>query len=362
MTRKSPGRVLGGGAALTAALLLLGGTVHAHPLAPALLDIREAGAGAIEVTWKVPTVQPQGAPVEPRIPADCRATGRPVATADARAVRTTTTYTCRRTTLVGAEFGVDGLARSRTNALLRVELAGGRVLSELLDANRPTFTIPERQSAASVAARYVALGAEHIAGGYDHLLFVLALMLLVAGPRALLAAVSAFTLGHSITLAAAVLGYVTFPSSLAELLIAASIVVLAAELLHAEPTAIRRRPGVAAALFGLLHGLGFAGALSEIGLPAGEIPSALFAFNVGIELGQLAFVGAALLALRILAAMAPSLARGPIDRRRPWQLFRSAASASSDENVAGAVPAPAAGYLIGTLAASWTLERMLGML
>lgn len=184
----------------------------------------------------------------------------------------------------------------------------------------------------SVARSYLGLGIEHLLTGLDHVLFVIGLVLLVSSWRSLIATVTSFTLGHSVTLTLATLEVVSVPTLVFELAIAFSILVLGAELAREEPgeTWLRRRPWAMAFGFGLLHGLGFAGALSEIGLPAADIPLALFSFNVGIELGQLLIV--APLALAIAFA-------GERLRALPAPLLR--------------VPA----YVIGSLAAYWCIER-----
>jgi hydrogenase/urease accessory protein HupE len=180
---------------------------------------------------------------------------------------------------------------------------------------------------------YVGLGIEHILFGVDHLLFVLCLLLLVRGIRSLLATVTAFTLAHSITLAAATLGFIRVPATPVEATIALSIVFLACELVRGDGrrTVARSHPWLVAFSFGLLHGLGFAGALAEVGLPQGEIPLALFAFNVGVELGQLAFVTAVLSLWRLV-------------RLVPLRL--------------PACTPRAAGYAIGSVAAFWVFARL----
>jgi hydrogenase/urease accessory protein HupE len=188
-------------------------------------------------------------------------------------------------------------------------------------------------SAADAARRYVALGIEHILVGIDHLLFVLGLLLIVSGPWMLIKTITAFTLAHSITLALATLGFVDLPSGPVEAAIALSIVFLGAEILRARqgrPGLTTRRPWVVAFAFGLLHGLGFAGALTAIGLPPGEIPLALLFFNVGVEIGQLMFV-AAFLALACVLRQLQVI----------WPRW--------------AEPLPA--YAIGTVAAFWFIER-----
>jgi hydrogenase/urease accessory protein HupE len=193
--------------------------------------------------------------------------------------------------------------------------------------------VPAHAGPLMVLWAYIGLGIEHILFGVDHLLFVLCLLLLVRGIRNLLATVTAFTLAHSITLAAATLGLIRVPAAPVEATIALSIVFLATELVRggARQTVARSYPWLVAFTFGLLHGLGFAGALAEVGLPQGEIPLALFGFNVGVELGQLAFVTAVL-----------SLAR--LARLMPWRMPAWAA---------GAV-----GYAIGSLATFWVFARL----
>jgi hydrogenase/urease accessory protein HupE len=219
--------------------------------------------------------------------------------------------------------------------LLRLVLADGRAIRHVLTAEQPSFVVPAREGALDVLASYGRLGVEHILTGYDHLLFVLGLVLLVGGGRRLLETVTAFTLGHSVTLALAVLGLVRVPQPPIEAGIAFSIYVLAVELaprrLSRKPTLLARAPWLMAGLFGLLHGLGFAGALAQVGLPQGEIPLALFAFNLGIEAGQLVFVG---VVLAVWAALRALPVRWP-----PSVLY---------------VPA----YAMGTLAAFWCLQRL----
>jgi len=194
------------------------------------------------------------------------------------------------------------------------------------------ITVPARPSRLAVLRDYVRLGVEHILTGPDHLLFVFGLLLLVGTPRLLIATATAFTLGHSLTLTAAVLDIVRVPSGPAELMIALTVFVLACELARdaVRPTLMRQFPWAMAGVFGLLHGLGFAGALREVGLPDGDIPLALFSFNVGVEVGQIAFI-VVVLALRAGLRRLP--ARWP--RWAEW------------------VPV----YGMGTLAAFWCFQR-----
>jgi len=172
---------------------------------------------------------------------------------------------------------------------------------------RPRSTCPRARAGSMSRVNYAALGVEHILTGPDHLLFVLGLVLLVAGTRRLLATVTAFTVGHSVTLSLAVLGFARVPPGPTEVLIALSVYALAVELARdaRRPTLMRRLPWLVAAGFGLLHGLGFAGALRQAGLPAGDVPLALAAFNAGVELGQLLFI-AAVLVVRRAVRLAPA--------------------------------------------------------
>jgi hydrogenase/urease accessory protein HupE len=199
---------------------------------------------------------------------------------------------------------VHGLADAGTNVLLRISLADGRQLRALLSAREPDFEVPPRADRLGVAASFFGLGVEHLATGLDHVLFVTGLVCLVRRGRRLFSAITAFTAGHSVTLALAVLGVVRLPSGLVEVGIAGSLVWLALEIVRARGAVasglLSRRPWLMAFGFGLLHGLGFAGALREAGLPQQEIPLALFTFNLGIEAGQLGLVALLLLAARAL--------------------------------------------------------------
>jgi len=249
-------------------------------------------------------------------------------------VVTSWTVDCGRAGLPGGTVAVSGLAEAGSDALLRASLADGRSFRAVLRPDAPSFVVPPAQSPVGVAAGYLGLGIEHLLTGWDHLAFVLGLVLLVAGWRGLLWTITAFTGGHSVTLALATLGLVRLPPAPIEAAIALSILLLAVELASRDrdrPGLFGRRPWLMAACFGLLHGLGFAGALAEVGLPAREIPLALLAFNVGIELGQIAVV---------LAVCGLGLALGPLLRRLPvWS---------------AAAPA----YALGTVAAFWLFERL----
>lgn len=307
-------------------------TVAAHALDPALLEVRELSDGTAAVTWKSSALRVAGARPEPVLPASCRAVHPPATSDEGANVVVRWTVDCHPGGLVGQQLGVRGLGLARIDALVRVALADGRLVRGVVRAREPLLTVPARPSRFTVLRDYARLGVEHILTGPDHLLFVFGLLLLVATPRLLVATATAFTVGHSLTLTAAVLDVVHVASGPAELLIAISVLVLAVELARdtARPTAMRRFPWVMAGLFGLLHGLGFAGALRAVGLPDGEIPLALFAFNVGVEVGHILFI-AAVLVLRAGVARIP--ARWPCWAQR--------------------VPV----YGMGTLAAFWCFQR-----
>jgi len=230
---------------------------------------------------------------------------------------------------------IEGLPGSINDVLARVERDdGGTQLARLLP-ERPSFVVDPPKHASGVVRTYLVLGIHHILTGFDHLLFVLALVLIVPAFRRLLWTITAFTLAHSLTLAAATLGLVHVSQAPVEAVIALSIVFVAAEIVHGlqgRAGLTARAPWVIAFSFGLLHGFGFAGALAEVGLPPRAIPLALFFFNVGVEIGQLLFVGVVLAALALLH-------RAHWTRRRPW---------------AEGVPA----YMIGSVAMFWVFERI----
>jgi hydrogenase/urease accessory protein HupE len=236
--------------------------------------------------------------------------------------------------LAGQTLAIEGIAGGVTDVIVRVERADGTSQVEHLLPQRPQFTVKRATGTAQVAWSYLVLGVEHILGGVDHLLFVLALLLIVRGGRRIVATITAFTLAHSLTLAAATLGWVHVPGPPVEAMIALSIVFVAAEVVHGmrgRQGLTARAPWVVAFSFGLLHGFGFAGALAEVGLPQTAIPVALLMFNVGVEVGQLAFVACMLGARTVLARLPTTLPE--------WSLR---------------LPP----YAIGTVAMYWAIERI----
>ena len=328
---KRGGQIVWFGAALLIGVgSLLSVRADAHQFAPALLELQEVEEGRAAVRWKQPLVRVMGSQLRPVLPGECEGVGRPNVSRKGTGMEATWTIKCPGG-LVGKIVSVEGIASSRADVLLRVGLEDGRSFHHVLTGDDATFTVPERESRLSVLTDYARLGVEHILTGFDHLLFVLGLTLLVGYGRLLLWTLTAFTLGHSVTLALAVLGLVNFPPGPIEAGIAFSIYVLAVELVRSNHTTLLHTyPWLVAGLFGLLHGLGFAGALAQVGLPEAEIPLALFSFNVGIELGQVAFVG---LVLAVWALL----------RRLPFAWPR----------IVQLLPA----YTIGSLAAFWFFER-----
>jgi hydrogenase/urease accessory protein HupE len=201
---------------------------------------------------------------------------------------------CRSAGLKGQRIGIDGLANTITDALVRIAFADGTTWTQRLTPQQPSAIIPSAQSVVAVSALYFELGVEHILTGADHLLFVLAMLIITQGLWRLVKTVTAFTVAHSITLGLAALGFVHVPQAPVEAVIALSIVFVAAEIVHGwqgRDGIAAQAPWIIAFTFGLLHGFGFAGALSEIGLPQGHIPLALLFFNLGVEAGQLLFIG-----------------------------------------------------------------------
>jgi hypothetical protein len=311
-------------------LLLWPVLAPAHPLAPALLELRETAPAQYETLWRTSVLRARGADLRPLPPQGCRGgLDQPAQIEGREALVLRGTLDCAPTGLAGKTLRIAGLDQARINVIVQLQPLAGQPQRVLLDATRAEWTVPLPGTPAPVFARYLGLGAEHLLLGPDHLLFVAGLVLLVRGARRLLLTVTAFTLGHSLTLALAVLGLVRVNPALTELGIAASLLWLALDAVRpaTRPGLFARRPALLAISFGLLHGLGFAGALSEVGLPAGDIPLALLAFNLGIELGQIGVI-AALLAVAALWR-APML---PLARLAP-------------------------AYLIGTLAVYWCLER-----
>lgn len=319
---------------LSLCLLAFAGAANADIFRPAYLELREAGDDRYDVLWKVPA---QGS--DRRLAAYVAMPAGTETTEEPRVTLVGSAWTERWQVrhpggLTGETIRIEGNAVGVTEVIARLERLDGSSQVARLPIEDPVFLIEAPQGKAAVAWSYFVIGVEHILGGIDHLLFVLALLLVVKDMHRLVWTITAFTVAHSVTLAAATLGWVHVPGPPVEAIIALSIVFVAAEFVHAKeghPGLTERAPWIVAFSFGLLHGFGFAGALSEVGLPDNALPLALFTFNVGVEAGQLLFVGAFVL-LRFLASRL-SVARSD------WLPLATA-------------------YGIGSVAAYWTIERV----
>ena len=307
--------------ALGAALALVPGAARSHELDSASLSLQELEAGTFAVRWHASsrTLNEDlgAAAVFPRA---CRLEGPRLA--------------CGSSGLVG-EIAFPWLEGTLTRVVVDVEWRNGTRLLRVASPGSPSvrvYGVPATglRALAPIVVDYTGLGVEHILTGFDHLLFVVALTLLVRRGRQLLATITAFTLAHSVSLALTVLGVVRVPSPPVEASIALSIVLVCGECLRPSGSLTARAPWAVAFAFGLLHGLGFASALLDLGVPEQHVPTALLCFNLGVELGQLAII-AVVLALRWLVKRL-HLARG-------WMR-------------------PGLIYSMGSLAAFWSIDRV----
>ena len=310
----------------------------AHEVRPAYLELRQTGPETYAALWKVPGLGEDlrlGLYVE--LPAGCTNVTEPRASMVDNAYTERWTVNCAGG-LTGGTIRIAGLTATATDVLARLERLDGTTQVTRLMPAAPSFMVEAAPRAMQVARTYLMLGVEHILGGIDHLLFVLALLILVKGTRRLIATVTAFTVAHSLTLASATLGVVHVPGPPVEAAIALSIVFVAAEIIRSRQGnagLTERFPWVVAFTFGLLHGFGFASALNEVGLPQSAILVALLFFNVGVEIGQLLFI-ASVFAVIALA----------------WQVTRRIGM--SQPAWAWRVPP----YVIGSVAAFWIIQRI----
>ena len=295
--------------ALMAALLFAGALAQAHDVRPAYLEITEQPA-ALSIVWKRPATAQPGAAIVPRFSTGWTDAGPASTTQAGDAIVKTWRVPKPHAPLAGSTLKIDGLEVTITDVLLRVVYADGSELTRVLKPSAASLTLPGAEKGGAPVREYLWLGFTHIWSGIDHLLYVLGLVLLVRSPRLLIKTITGFTIAHSISLAAASLGYVHIPPPPVEACIALSIVYIAIELLRAReggPGLAARAPWLVSMCIGLLHGLGFAGALAEVGLPADAIPQALLLFNIGIEIGQLSFVALVLALGWSLVRLAPRL-------------------------------------------------------
>lgn len=298
-------------------LMLAAPAARAHEMTIAEMELREVAAGEFLWQWTASGAKPAGDVLRPAWPDGC--------TGDAAVVR------CGPGGLKGT-LAIDGLGDGYSAALVRVYWRDGAVRAYTFTRAQPRLQMygsaDDRRGYAEIASAYTVLGVQHILEGIDHLLFVVALLFLVGYGRRLLWTITAFTAAHSLTLACSALGLLVLRPPPVEATIALSIVLVAGEALHTRETLARRWPALVAFLFGLVHGLGFAGALKEIGLPENHLWVALLTFNVGVEIGQLLTIGVA------------------------WFVYRALRNLP-----VASLGRQAALYGIGALAAYWSIER-----
>jgi len=275
------------------ASLFLAATAGAHEVRPAYLEITETVPGQLSVLWRTPVLAGMRLPVALKIPNELRNLKEPSVQELSDSLVERRWIDAGASGLAGKRIEFAGLQLTITDVLVRVQTLDGMHSTMLVHPSQPWVELAGPQRWWEVALSYLRLGVEHSWGGIDHLLFILGLMILVKGTRRLIATVTAFTIAHSITLAGATLGFVRVPQQPIEAAIALSIVFVANEIVRARQGSqgwAERWPWIVAFAFGLLHGFGFAGALSAVGLPQTAIPIALLFFNIGVEIGQLLFI------------------------------------------------------------------------
>jgi hypothetical protein len=306
----------------------------AHEVRPCYLEIKETSPGQYTILWRTPVLAGMRLPVSLRLPDDVKNLKDPESQELTDSLVEHYWIDAGPNGLAGKRIEFPGLQATITDVLVRVELLDGRSWSTIVHASQSYVEIAAPQSHLAIIGAYTIHGIRHIALGADHLLFLLGLLLIVKDRWMLIKTVSAFTVAHSITLALATLGYAIAPVVPLNAAIALSILFLGPEIVRAwrgETSFTIRHPWVVAFAFGLLHGFGFASALTNAGLPRAELPMALLSFNVGVEIGQLGFVILILLlerAFRILEVR--------------WPRFVEA------------LP----GYAVGSLGAFWTIQRV----
>ena len=312
---------------------LAGKYAYAHEIRPAYLEIKQQTVDSYQVLWKIPLLGNKAPKIDPVFPENFSLEQIDVEfLPDAYIRRYKGIYSKR---LNGQEIAIQGLELTLVDVLVQINLIDESSYTLLLQPDDASTIIPKEPSKWEVIKLYIALGIEHILIGIDHLLFVLGLLLLVSGLKPLIQTITAFTIAHSITLGAATFDLISVPQAPVEAVIALSIVFLAREYLMLKKGAksmTAQYPWIVAFSFGLLHGFGFAGALSEIGFPQKEVPLALLTFNIGVELGQLIFIGIVFLG---------------------WQIVQKI-SLPSPNWFWKVLP-----YSMGSIAAFWLVERVL---
>lgn len=317
---------------------LTGVCAHAHESQPGTLDLRQVDRDRYEVIWRAPIYFGKPHPATLELPAEWKTVVEPTVRllADSQVFRRVVTVGNQG--VEGAVIRFPGLENTITDVFVRLNRLDGTTMKAVVRPTKPYARLRGERAWYTSAADFIALGFHHILKGFDHLLFVLGLMLIVKGRMMLLKTVTAFTVAHSITLAMAALGYATLPLQPIDASIALSILFLGPEIVRSwrgETSLTIRYPWVVAFLFGLLHGFGFASGIITTGMPKTEIPLSLLFFNVGVELGQLAFVITALMLLKLFSALNVRWPR--------WVEL---------------LP----GYTVGSLGAYWTIQRTILLL
>ena len=308
----------------------------AHELQPSSFEVRQLTQDRFEVIWRAPIYYKKPHPAKLQLPEQWQTVGEPTVKHLPDSALHRRVVSVPSGDITGGVIRFIGLQATITDVFARFTWLDGAETTAIARPSKPWIDIVGKRSGWQVAGDYTVLGVDHILSGFDHLTFVLALLLIVSGAKRLLITVTSFTVAHSITLAVATLGVMWVPGPPVEAVIALSILFLASELLKVNrglPSLTAQYPWVVAFVFGLLHGFGFAGALSDVGLPAGEVPLALLMFNVGVELGQLLFIAAVLLVMTALNKV-----------HIKWPSW------------AQQLPA----YGIGSIAAFWFIERLAG--
>jgi hydrogenase/urease accessory protein HupE len=316
--------------------MVFGSAVHAyaHTSLPGYLELKETTTpGSFDFTWRVPTAEGPPPAIYPVFPPNCVASKGLTTEPAPVSIIQRGNIQCGAQSLLAAPIEISGLNVTILDVLVRVTFSDGTTVSHMLKPLDPRWQVTKKEDTRVDRWGYAELGIGHILFGIDHLLFVLGLLLMVSGARRLLKTITAFTLAHTITLGLAVAGIVRISPTPVEAVIALSIVFLALELVEKNRGCTgltTERPWIVAFAFGLLHGFGFAGTLSRIGIPRADIPAALLFFNLGVEAGQLAFVS---LFLAFVASLRTLEIRWPAWVR----------------------PLPA--YAIGSLASFWLVQR-----
>src|SRR5262245_31010297 len=304
--------------ALLATLAFTASAAGAHEMSMAEMEMRQIAAGEFLWQWTASGSRPASEELTPAWPEGCSSAGN--------------LLRCDQAGLRG-KMTIEGVGKRYSAAIVKIYWLDGQTRVYTMTAGQPTVRLygsaDDQRGMGEIASAYTVLGVEHILSGVDHLMFVLALLFLVGFNRRLVWTITAFTVAHSVTLALSALGWLTLRSPPVEATIALSIMLVAGEALQKQPTLSRRWPALVAFLFGLMHGLGFAGALAEIGLPQNYLSVALLTFNLGVEAGQLLVVGLAYALYRALAG---------------WPRFAAARAPTL--------------YAIGSVAAYWSIARV----